>query len=205
MRGALAWILVIAAGIAVVLIVTAAIGNRNKTGQTVSAGDYAQTVCGAVGTWRGEIKAIVDDIRTPPAFGDINVEEPQSETPQGRTGLIRSGLQSSVRATKTLVDGIDYAGTPDTPQGSTAASQVSAWAASSREALEKAEDSLDNKPDTLENAVGQLTGAAGAIRTTLTSGVKTVAGVARLDPQLAAAFRNSSTCQELRRKEQTSV
>ena len=205
MRGALAWILVIATGIAVVLIVTAAIGNRNKTGQTVPAGDYAQTVCGAVGTWRGEIKAIVDDIRTPPAFGDINVEEPQSETPQGRTGLIRSGLQSSVRATKTLVDGIDYAGTPDTAQGRAAASQVSAWAASSREALKKAEDSLDNKPDTLENAVGQLTGAAGAIRTTLTNGVKTVTGVARLDPQLAAAFRNSSTCQELRRKEQTLV
>jgi hypothetical protein len=205
MRGALAWILVIVAGIAVVLVVTAAIGNRNKTGQTVPAGDYAQTVCGAVGTWRGEIKAIVDEIRTPPAFGGLGDEEPQSETPQGRTGLIRSGLQSSVRATKTLVEGINYAGTPETPQGSAAASQVSGWADASREALEQAEEALENKPATLEEAVGQLTGAAGAIRMTLTSGVKTVASVARLDPQLAAAFRNSSTCQQLRRKEQTSV
>ena len=49
-----------------------------------------------------------------------------------------------------------------------------------------------------------MAGAAGAIGKTLSSGVKTIADVAHLDPQLAVAFRNSSTCQELRKKEETS-
>ena len=204
MRGALGWTLAILVGVAVVLVVTAAIGNRNKKGETVAAGDYAQTVCGAVGTWRGEMEAIIDDVRTPPAFGALGDEEPQSQTPQGRTGLVHSGLQSSVRATKTLVEGIAYAGTPDTPQGSAAASQLSDWAEVSKKNLEKAQDSLDRQAQTLESAVSQLTSAAGAVRSTLTSGVKTIASVAHLDPQLAAAFRNSSTCQQLR-EEQTST
>ena len=43
MRGPLAWILAIVGGIVVVLIVTAAIGNRDKSGDTVSAASYAQT------------------------------------------------------------------------------------------------------------------------------------------------------------------
>jgi hypothetical protein len=201
---ALAWIGAIAAGIIVVLLVTAAIGHRDKSGQKVAAGDYAQSVCGAVGTWRGEMKSIVREIRIPPSIGDLNDEEPQSETPQGRTGLIRSGLEESVRATKTLVTGIEDAGTPDTPQGSAAASQVSDWADSSRDALEKADDSLGTKPDTLEGAVTQLTGAAAAIRSTLASGRQTLVDVARLDPQLAAAFKSSSTCQQLRDEETTS-
>ena len=202
MRAVLAWIVIIVAGFVVVLAVSAAIGHRHK-GQTVAAGDYAQTVCGAVGTWRGEMKSIVREIRIPPSIGDLNDEEPQSETPQGRTGLIRSGLQESVRATKTLVEGIDNAGTPDTPQGSAAAGQVSDWADSSRDALEKADDALGTKPETVEGAVTELVGAAGAIRGTLASGKQTLVDVARLDPQLATAFKSSSTCQELRHEETT--
>ena len=85
-----------------------------------------------------------------------------------------------------------------------AASQVSDWAESSRDALEKADDSLGSKPDTLEDAVTQLTGAAVAIRATLADGKQTLVDVARLDPQLAAAFKDSSTCQELRNEETTS-
>ena len=142
-----------------------------QEGQTVAAGDYAQTVCGAVGTWRGEMKSIVREIRIPPSIGDLNDEEPQSETPQGRTGLIRSGLQESVRATKTLVDGDrGRRERPDTPQGNAAASQVSDWADSSRDALEKADDSLGTSRTRSRTPSRQLTGAAGAIRTTLASG-----------------------------------
>ena len=204
MRRGLAWILGIVAGIVALLVVTALIGNRDKNGYTVPAGEYAQTVCAAVGTWRGEMEAIIEEIRTPPTGGSLGVEEPQSQTPQGRTGLIRTGLQSSVRAAKTLVEGIDNAGVPDTPQGSAAASQVSDWADSSKKALENAQDSLHNEAQTLEEAMTQLAGGALAVRTTLASGVTTVARVAAQDPQLAAAFRDSSTCQELR-EEQTSA
>ena len=201
---ALAWILAIVAGVVLVVVVTAAIGTRDDEGDVVSAGTWAQSVCGAVGVWRGELEAIVEDVRTPPATGVVGTEEPQSETPQGRTGFVRSGLERAVQATDTLVKGIDNAGTPDTPQGEEAASRVSDWADSAKGDLEEAQDALDEEADTLEEAVTQLTGAAGAIGSTLTGSVETLVQVGHLDPAIAAAVRDSSTCQQLR-EEQSST
>ena len=200
MRGWLGWIIAIIVGVAVVLAVTAMVGNRDKSGETVPAGEWAQSVCGAVGVWRGEIEATVEDIRTP---GDAASEEPQSETTQGRTGFVRKGLERSVQSTESLVEGIDNAGVPDTPNGEEAAKQLTDWADSAHDDLEDAEDLLDEEADTLEKSVEQVTGAARAIGSALASGVETVADVARLDPELAAALRGSSTCQELRKKEQS--
>jgi hypothetical protein len=201
MRGPLAWILAVVAGVALVIVVTALIGNRDESDETVPAGEWAQSVCGTVGVWRGELDAIVEDIRTPAAVGDTGFTEPQSETPQSRRGFIRAGLERAVQATDTVVDGIDNAGTPDTPQGAQAAQQISDWASSSKDDLEQAQDSLDEEADTLEDAIRQVTTAAGALGTTLASGVKTLVDVAATDPALAAALRESSTCQVLRDKE----
>jgi len=113
-------------------------------------------------------------------------------------------IESAVQATKTMVTGIDDVGTPDAPQGEEAAQQVSDWADASVTSLEDAQDALDDEPDTLEQALQQLRGATDAIAVTLKSGVTTVASVASLDPALAAALRDSSTCQRLREKEQSS-
>ena len=66
---AVRWIGVIAVGVVVVLVVTALVGNRDKGGETVPAGEWAQSVCGAVGVWRGEIKAAVADVRLARAIG----------------------------------------------------------------------------------------------------------------------------------------
>jgi hypothetical protein len=200
MRSGLTWIVAIIVGVLVVIVVTAAIGNRDDSGETVSAGQWAQSVCGAIGVWRGEIEATVEDIRTP---GDAASEEPQSETTQGRTGFVRKGLERSVESTESLVEGIDNAGVPDTPNGEEAAKQLADWADSAHDDLEDAQDLLDEEADTLEKSVEQVTGAARAIGSALASGVETVADVARLDPALAAALRDSSTCQELRKKEQS--
>jgi hypothetical protein len=200
-RGPLAWI-VAAVGVVAVIVVAAVIGGRDKSDETVPAGEWAQSVCGAVGVWRGEFEAIIEDIRTPAAFGDAGVDEPQSETPQTRRGFVRAGLEVAVQATDTLVEGIDNAGAPDTPQGQEAATKMSDWANSSKDDLEQAQDSLDDEADTLEDAITQVTTAAGAIGTTLTSGVKTFADIAASDPALAAALRDSSTCQQLRKKEE---
>lgn len=202
MRKGLIWAAAIVAGVLVVLVATALVGNRDRSGETVPAGEWAQSVCGAVGTYRGEMQAIVEDIRTPNAA--TGGEEPQSETPQGRTGFVRKGLERAVQATETLVTGIDNAGVPDTPEGDEAARQVSDWADSSLDDLESAQDSLDTEADTLEEAISQVTGAASAIGSALSSGVQTFVDVARLDTELAAALRDSSTCQELRKKEQSS-
>ncbi len=196
MRGPLIW-LVTAAGVVLVVLVTVAIGGRDKSGDTVTAGEWAQSVCGAVGVWRGEFESIVEEIRTPPAVG-TGIEEPQSQTPQGRTGLVRAGLERAVQAADTLVEGIDNAGVPDTPQGEDAANTVSEWADSTRDDLEDAQDSLDEEADSLEDSIAQFTEATGAIGATLTSGVRTIADVAQADPELAAALGASSTCQQLR-------
>ena len=202
-RGGATWVLA-AAGVILVILITAAIGGRDKSDETVPAGQWAQSVCGAVGVWRGEFDAVIEDIRTPAAFGDAGVDEPQSETPQSRRGFIRAGLERAVQATDTLVEGLDNAGAPDTPQGQQAAQQISDWASSSKDDLEQAQDSLDNEADTLEEAIQQITSAAGALGTTLASGVRTFAQVAASDPALAAALRDSSTCQQLREREEKS-
>lgn len=198
MRGALAWIVAIVAGIALVMVVTAMIGTRDDQGETVTAGAWAQSTCGAVGVWRGQIETIVEEIRTPSAFPGAGSAEPQSETPQGRTGFVRKGLERTVQATETLVVGIDDAGVPDTPEGDEAAKLLSEWADSALADLEAAQDSLDEEAGSLEESIEQLTGAAGAIAAVLSGGVQTFVDVARLDPELAAALQDSSTCQQLR-------
>jgi hypothetical protein len=195
MRGGLIWVIGIVVGVVAVIAVTAAIGARDDRGETVSAGTWAQSVCGAVGVWRGEIEATVEDIRTP---GDAASEEPQSETTQGRTGFVRKGLERSVESTRTLVEGIENAGMPDTASGAEAAKLVTDWADEALNDLEEAQDSLDEEADDLEDSIEQITDAAGAIGAALVTGVQTTAAVARLDPELADALQESSTCQQLR-------
>ena len=198
MRGGLAWIIAIVAGIALVIVVTAAIGTGDDSGETVTAGEWAHSTCGAVGVWRGEMQDIVEDLRTPSAVPAAGSEEPQSETPQGRTGFVRVGLERAVQATDTMIEGIDNAGTPDTPEGAEAARLISDWSDSARDDLVEAQDSLDEEADSLEESITQLADAARAIGAALASGVQTIADVARLDPELAAAMQESSTCQQLR-------
>jgi hypothetical protein len=201
-RGALAWIAAIAAGIVVLIVVTAAIGARDDGGETVPAGTWAQSMCGTFGVWRGQMQAIIEDIRTPPAFGGSGTEEPQSETPQGRTGFVRAGLERALLATETLVEGVENAGVPDTPNGDEVAQLVADWADEAEDELEAAQDALDEQADSLEEAVEQVTGAVGAIGAVLVSGVQTDLEIVRTDPELASAFRDSSTCQELRQETQ---
>ena len=202
MRGPVAWI-VAAAGIVLLIVVVALIGNRDNSGETVSAGQWAESVCGAIGVWRGELEDIVDDVRNPNAQTAAGSEEPQSETPQGRTGFIRKGLERAVQAADTLVIGIDDAGIPDSPQGEEAAKTVSDWADAAQKELEDAQDSLDEEADSLEQSIEQLTAAARAIGAVLAGGVQTLAEVTRTDPQLAATALDTSTCQQLRAEKNT--
>ena len=195
-RGPLTWV-GIAVGLVLVLGVTGLIGNRDEEGEPVSAGEWAQNVCGAVGVWRGEVEAIVDDVRTPNANA-AGGEEPQSETPQGRTGFIRKGLERGVQAAETLVVGVENAGIPDTEEGEEAAERVSDWADSALTELEESEEALDDEAETIEESVEQLTGAAGTIAGVLASGAQTLVEVGRLDDELAAAFSDSTTCQQVR-------
>lgn len=196
-RGPLTWIVGAAVGVLLVLGVTALIGNRDKRGETVTAGEWAQNVCGAVGAGRGELESIVEDIRTPSAVSTAG-EEPQSETPQGRTGFIRKGLERGVQATETMVEGVDNAGTPDTENGEEAADDMSTWAEGALDDIEEAQDSLDDEADSPGESIQQLTAAARTMAEVFVSGAQTLTEVARLDPELAAAIQDSSTCQQVR-------
>jgi hypothetical protein len=198
MRGPWLWVVVILAGLVGLVGVVALVGRDDDENETVSAGEWADSVCGSVAVWRGQIESIVDSIRDPEASGSMGTEEPQSETPQGRTGFIRDGLEQTILATDTLLTAIDNAGVPDTAHGEQAANAVSGWADATRNDLHDAQDALDNEADTLAEAIAQLTDAAQAITGAITGGVKAVADVARTDPELAAALRDSSTCQQLR-------
>jgi hypothetical protein len=195
-RRPLVWIAVAAAGIVAVIGVAALLGD-DDSGETVAAGEWAQSVCGTVAVWRGELESIVEDIRTPTSAGSGS-EEPQSETPQGRTGFIRQGLERAVQATETMVEGVENAGTPDTEQGEDVAQLVSSWADSAVDDLEEAQDSLDEEADSLEESIEQLTGAVGAVGSVLSSGTQLLADIVRADPTLTDALRDSSTCQQLR-------
>lgn len=197
MRGGWAWVVGIAVGIVALTGVVALVGDDDRSGETVSAASWADRTCGAVAVWRGEMEAIVEDIRTPTSAG-AGSEEPQSETPQGRTGFVRKGLERAVSATETMVVGIERAGIPDTPEGEAAADLVSDWADDAVDELEDALDTLDEEAETLEEAITQIVSATQAIGSTLTGGIRTIAEVAQLDAEVASALQSSSTCQQLR-------
>ena len=197
MSRTVALVVIVVVGLGALMIVTAAIGSRDER-EPVTAAEYADNVCGAVGAWRGSIEAVVDDIRTPPALGAGGVEEPQSETPQGRTGFVRAGLERALDATSTLTEAVARSGVPDSPQGEQVAGQFQAWADGAETALQEASDTLDDEPDSLEQALRATAGAASAIGSTLASGVRTVTEAARTDPSLVRAFRDSDVCAELR-------
>ncbi len=196
--GLFTWISVVVVGVVLVLVVTALIGDNDRRGETVTAGEWAQNVCGSVAVWRGQLEAIIDDVQDPSAANAAVGEEPQSETPQGRTAFIRKGLDRTVEAAKVMVDGVDNAGVPDTPEGEAAARQMSDWANESSDDLEEAQDSLDDEADTLEKGIEQLTGAARTIASVRVSGLETLNQVVSSDPELGAALQASSTCQQLR-------
>ena len=199
MRGPLPWIFA-TAGVLLLLVLGALLNDREE-GETVPAGEWAQNVCGSVAVWRGDLEVIFDDAHQANAEASA-AEEPQSETPQGRTGYIRKSLERTISATEIMVDGVDNAGVPDSPEGEEAAERISDWADEAEEALEEAEDGLDEEPETVDDAIEALTGAARVVPAVRASGAQTIAEISQLDPQLGAALRGASTCEELRQDEE---
>jgi hypothetical protein len=193
MRG-LGWIFA-GVGIVLVLVATGLIGDRDESGESVPAGEWAQDVCAAVGVWRGEEEAISESFRL---SSESDEQTENAPTPEGRLGSAQVALERSIEAADTLVEAIDRAGVPDTAGGQEAADQVSSWANGAKDDLEQAEDLLDDEPDSLEDDVERVTEIARLIAGVLESGRQTLATVATSDPELEAAFRDSSTCQELR-------
>src|SRR4029078_4818492 len=67
MRGGWLLLVVIVAGAVALTGVVALVGRDDSEDQTVPAGEWADTVCGAVAVWRGQIEAIADGLHAPDA------------------------------------------------------------------------------------------------------------------------------------------
>ena len=81
MRGIWLWLAACVVGLLVLIGVVAAVGNADNSNKTVPAADWADRACGGIATWRGEMEAIVDSVRSPASLGQ-SAEEPQSEHPR---------------------------------------------------------------------------------------------------------------------------
>ena len=197
MRGFLIWLAAILAGILLIVVLSAAIGDRDREGETVSTGEWAQDVCGTVAVWRGAMEAIAEDLRSAPSIGGLGIAEPQSQVPQSRSALVRESLGRAIEVTDFAVDGIDRAGIPDSPQGQQVARSVSDWARAAEDDLEEAQNQLDDEADTLEESLERIANPTRYLASVIGSGRQTLLDAVASDPQLAAAVAGSSTCREL--------
>lgn len=197
MRGGIAWVVAILAGLVVLVGVVALIGDDDDTGETVSALEWADNVCGTVLVWRGELETIVDGVRSSGQAGTSGSES-GAESPQGRSGSVLTGLEQALLATETMVEGIARAGVPDTPNGETAADGLESWASDAVDDLEDAQDALAEDTDTTAEQIERLSAAVGTIVDVYAAGGQAVADAAVADPDLGRALRESEKCEQLR-------
>jgi hypothetical protein len=196
MRGSVSWVLGILVGLVVLIGVVALIGDDDDTGETVSALEWADNVCGTALVWRGELETIVDGVRAAGQSGTSGTES-GAQSPQGRSGSVLTGLEQALLATETMVEGIARAGIPDTPNGETAADGLEGWASGAVDDLEDAQDALGEDVDTTSEEIERLSEAVGTIVEVYASGGQAVADAAVEDPELAGALRESEKCDQL--------
>ena len=187
----------IVAGLVVLIGVVALIGGDDDSGETVSASEWADTVCGTVLVWRGEMESIVDGVRSAGDSGTSGSES-GAESPQGESGSVRTGLEQALLATETMVEGISRAGIPDTPNGQDAANGLSGWADDAIDEIERAQDALGEETDSTGDELEQFAEAVGTIVEVYASGGQAVADAAVEDPELVSALGQSATCENLK-------
>ena len=187
----------IAAGLVVLLGVVALIGGDDDSGETVSAQEWADNVCGTVLVWRGEMESIVDGVRSAGGSGTAGSES-GAESPQGESGSVRTGLEQALLATETMVEGVSRAGIPDTPNGQDAADGLSGWADGAVDEIERAQDALGEETDSTSDELEQLAAAVGTIVEVYASGGQAVADASGEDPELLTALAQSATCENLK-------
>jgi hypothetical protein len=197
MRGWIVWVVGIVVGLVVLTGVVALVGDDDDSGETVSAAEWADSVCGTVLVWRGTMESIVDGVRSA-GRSETSGSESGAESPQGRAGSVRTGVEQALVATETMVEGIARAGTPDTPNGEAAADGLESWANDAVDELEDAEDALAEDTDTTSDEIEVLSEAVGTIVQVYAAGGQAVADAAGSDPELVAAIRGSEKCEDLR-------
>ena len=192
------WLLVLllVLGLGTILGVSAAVGNGDKTGETVSTSDWADDVCGSVGAWEGQLESLRDEL------GQSNYGARRNDGGAGdsveRTLVVSGAIDRAVQVTNdTLGEGLPRAGIPDVGQGEQAAQILQDWADKTESDLRAAQQSLDDDADTTSGAFGALGGAIGALQKAAVDGRAAFKQVSELDPELADALESSGNCQKL--------
>ena len=141
------WVLaaiIIVGGLGVIIGVSAALADDN-TGKTVSADEWADDVCGAVGAWQGEVRAIRDEI------DESNYAARRNDGGSGdsveRTIILRVAIDRAIQATETLREGLKRAGNPEGAGGQAAALKLRTLATQIELSLRLTKTALDRNPD----------------------------------------------------------
>jgi hypothetical protein len=186
----------IVGGVIVLTAVVAAASNgRDHTGETVREQAWATDVCGTVGAWEGQIEDIAN------ALG-LNTEGGRMADNSGDTNENAIGTQEAIdraiRATDdVLQEGLKRAGTPDTPDGDTAASILRNWAQDTENDLLAAKATLKQEPKSPSASYDALAQATKALKQSGEAGRDAFARISTLDPELADAIGGSRDCRKL--------
>lgn len=189
------WLAVLV-GLVAVIVVSAAVGGRDDSGEAVRPSSWADSTCQTIGAWEGALEGIGDDLRS------TNSAARQNDGGSGdhveMTVYVRESVDRAVQVTnETLQEGLERAGYPDVAQGQQAALILQNWAQQTENALIVVSERLEDDPATPSTALAGLADAASALRASAVGGRAAFAQVAALDPELADAFEGSSDCREL--------
>jgi hypothetical protein len=176
-------------GVILIMVVTGvAAGNgRDHSGEQVRANKWADDVCGTVGAWQGQLKAVRDELR------HNNWAARRSD---GYTGdaqeefvTIHGAVDSMISATQeTLQEGLKRAGIPDTSNGAGAAAILRDWANRTELRLRVAKGHIKQKPTSVSEAFASLAFPVAALATSAVDGRVAFKKAAALDSEVGAAL-----------------
>jgi len=196
------WVLaaiIIVGGLGVIIGVSAALANADHTGETVSADDWADDVCGSIGAWKGQLEAIRDEL------DQSNYAARRNDGGSGdsveRTIIVRVAIDRAIQATSdTLREGLKRAGIPEGTGGQAAALALRAWALKTEHDLRVAKAILKQNPGSTTVAFGALVAASRSLQQSLVTGRAVFLQAAGAEG-LGEAFSGSDNCQALREEQ----
>ena len=196
------WVLaaiIIVGGLGVIIGVSAALANADHTGETVSADQWADDVCGSIGAWQGQLEAIRDEV------DQSNYAARRNDGGSGdsveRTIIVRVAIDRAIQATNdTLREGLERAGIPEGTGGQAAALALRTWALKTERDLRVAKAILKENPGSTTAAFAALVAASRSLQQSLVAGRAVFLQSAGAEG-LGEAFSGSDNCQSLREDE----
>jgi hypothetical protein len=150
---------------------------------------WASSVCTEVSDWRGQIEKIAGDVRT-------ELQSPGLNT----LGVVRSGIQQGVEATRQLGTDLRQLPPPPVENGPTAKQLVDGLA----DDLQQTVDGVEQQAQTLRQspsltqALNTLTDIAASISSAVQKTKSTVDSMTQLTGEIRQGFEDADACDDLR-------